>query len=77
LATQTLARRFCAIKTLRVAETIADARADGLDGVQLLHTVDDRHPGLTLHDFVGGLVLYCAQTGLDGYRLVRAPGTLQ
>jgi hypothetical protein len=71
------ARRFSAINSLRVAETIADARADGLDGVQLLHAVDDRHPELTLHDFVGGVVLHYARTGLDGYRLVPAPGTLQ
>jgi hypothetical protein len=49
--------------------------ARGLDGDSLLIALSEREPRLTLHEFVGGLILLRAESGADGYALV--PGRVQ
>jgi hypothetical protein len=49
--------------------------ASGYDGDSLLIAKAEREPRLTLHEFIGGLILLRAESGADGYALV--PGRVQ
>jgi hypothetical protein len=46
--------------------------ASGYDGDSLLIALSEREPRLTLHEFVGGLLLHRAETGAPGYLLAPA-----
>jgi hypothetical protein len=60
---------------MRIAGVMRELIAGGVDGDDLLLQLNERLPGITFHEFVGGLLLHRAETGAPGYALV--PGRVQ
>jgi hypothetical protein len=66
---------FRAATAERTAALLRELVAGGYDGDDLLIEIAEREPRLTLHEFVGGLILLRAESGAPGYALV--PGRVQ
>jgi len=65
-------RPFRASSAERIAATMRELIAAGVDGDGLLLALNEHLPGITFHEFVGGLLLHRAETGAPGYLLVPA-----